>query len=354
MEPRILNVPGAGGGYPVIIGEGLLGGELVRRVRERGARSACVVTNATVAPLYGEPLAAALPGGFLAVLPDGEEHKGIESVRAVWDVLVAGGADRGTLIVALGGGVVGDTAGFAAATFMRGLPLIHAPTTLLAMLDSSIGGKTGVNLPAGKNLVGAFKDPEAVIADLSTLGTLPEVERRCGLAEAIKSALVGDAVLFGRLLSGEAIPAAGLVVAAAAVKVRLVGEDRLEHGSRAFLNLGHTFGHAIEALSGFSARHGEAVAVGLVAAARLSARLGLCPPRLPIDVERAVAGAGLPVGTGNLASGAILDAMGTDKKCRGGELPFVLLEDAGKPVLVRGVPRSDLAAVLDGMGERGA
>jgi len=346
-----LTVRGAEGVYPVIVAPGALAEALPAFVAVRGFTRAAVVTNTTLAPLYGAALAARLPGGTLITVPDGEQHKTLDTLRAIYDDLLAAGADRATLIVGLGGGVIGDVAGFAAATFMRGVPFIQAPTSLLAMVDASIGGKVGVDLPQGKNLAGAFKDPLAVFADTDALATLPEIEWRCGMAEVLKAALIGDPPLLDDLPRD---PVAGMdpvIARAIAVKIAVVNQDRLEHGPRAYLNLGHTFAHAIEQVSGYAWKHGQAVAVGMVAAARLAERRGVGRAGLAGRVEVATAALGLPVRLAGLEPADLWDAMGHDKKWRDGAATFVLLEDIGRPVIARDVPRADVLAVLDGLRE---
>lgn len=346
-----LTVRGAEGVYPVIVAPGALAGALPAFVAARGFTRAAVVTNTTLAPLYGADLVARLPGGTLITVPDGEQHKTLDTLRAIYDHLLAAGADRATLIVGLGGGVIGDVAGFAAATFMRGVPFIQAPTSLLAMVDASIGGKVGVDLPQGKNLAGAFKDPLAVFADTDALATLPEIEWRCGMAEVLKAALIGDPPLLDDLPRD---PVAGMdpvIARAIAVKIAVVNQDRLEHGPRAYLNLGHTFAHAIEQVSGYAWKHGQAVAVGMVAAARLAERRGVARAGLAGRVEVATAALGLPVSLAGLEPADLWDAMGHDKKWRDGAATFVLLEDIGRPVIARDVPRADVLAVLDGLRE---
>ncbi|HVO72149.1 MAG TPA: 3-dehydroquinate synthase [Aggregatilineaceae bacterium] len=351
MAAEPLTIRGAEGVYPVIVREGALTDALPHFVAERGFSRVAVITNTTLAPLYGAALVGRLPGGYLVSVPDGEQHKTLETMHSIYAQLLDCGADRGTLIVALGGGVIGDMAGFAAATFMRGVALVQAPTSLLAMVDASLGGKVGVDLPQGKNLVGAFKDPLAVFADTSTLRTLPEVEFRCGLAEVIKAALVGDPPLLDHLLAHGAEPVAELIARAAAVKVRLVEQDRLEKGPRAYLNLGHTFAHAIEQVSGYTWKHGEAVAVGMVAAARLSEWRELCSPGLAAHVARALAAFGLPVYCTGFEPGDLWDAMRHDKKWRDGAVRLVLLGGIGEPVIVDDASRDEVIAVLDGLRE---
>lgn len=347
-----LTVRGAAGHeYPVLIGGGLLDRDLPRFVAERGFTSVAVVTNETVGPLYGEALCASLRGEArsagvaLITVPDGEQHKTLDTVRTIYDALLAHGADRSTLVIAHGGGVVGDMAGFAAATFMRGLPLVQAPTTLLAMVDASIGGKVGVDLPQGKNLAGAFKDPLAVFADTGTLDTLPMAEQQCGLAEVLKAGLVGDPELFERLGS-HMLDAEEMIARAAAVKIGVVQQDRLEGGLRAVLNLGHTFAHALEQVSGYQWKHGHAVGLGLVAAARLSARMGLLGVQAAGEIERTVRRCGLPARYAGYEPEALWAAMRHDKKWRDGAPHFVLLEGIGRPVIRAGVARDDVLAVL--------
>jgi 3-dehydroquinate synthase len=346
-----LSVRGAEGRrYPVLVGEGLLESRLPRFVAEGGFSRVAVVTNETVAPLYGEALCERIPGAALIVVPDGEQYKTLDTVRTIYDALLAHGADRSTLVVALGGGVIGDMAGFAAATFMRGVPLVQAPTTLLAMVDASIGGKVGVDLPQGKNLVGAFKDPLAVFADVTTLHTLPVDEQQCGMAEVIKTGLIGDADLFARL-GNHAPDRTEMIARAAAIKADIVGRDRLEGGLRAVLNLGHTFAHALEQASGYAWKHGHAVAVGLMAAARLSERMGLSDGGLADAVERTLERWMLPTRFSGCTPDALWEAMRHDKKWQGGSARFVLLEGVGRPVIRADVPRDDVLAVLEELRE---
>src|SRR5574341_1611924 len=329
--------------YPVLIGPDLLFDALPRFVTERAFSSAAVITNETLAPSYGNALAGRLPGGFVISVPDGEVHKTLHTVQSMYDGLLAHGADRSALVVALGGGVIGDMAGFAAATFMRGLPLIQAPSSLLAMVDASIGGKVGVDLPQGKNLVGAFKNPLAVVSDTSVLATLPDVEFRCGLAEVIKAALIADPDLLDHLLSEGPTPIEHVIERAARVKIDIVQKDPLETGIRAVLNLGHTFGHALEQVSGYNWRHGEAVALGLVAAARLSEALDICSPEVPSMVEQVLRHVGLPVRYRGYEPSALIDAMRYDKKWHGGNARFILLRAPGDPVIRDDIP---IAAVI--------
>ncbi|MEB2287215.1 MAG: 3-dehydroquinate synthase [Anaerolineae bacterium] len=352
MEPAsILTIQGADEAYPVVIQPGALAEALPAFVGERRFSRVAVISNTIVGPLYGEALAARLPDAFLITVPDGEAHKTLGTTTALYGELLAGGCDRSSLVIALGGGVIGDLAGFVAATFMRGVALIQAPTSLLAMVDASLGGKVGVDLPQGKNLVGAFKDPLAVFADSAALHTLPPVERRCGLAEVLKAGLIADPPLVERLLASEPPPIEDVIARAVRVKKQTVEQDRLERGTRAYLNLGHTFAHAIEGVSGYAWKHGEAVALGLVAAARLSVQRGLAAPDLAATVEQAVTALGLPARYAGLDPAALWDAMRHDKKFRGGSARFVLLRATGDPCVADDVPRDAVIAVLESLRE---
>ena len=345
---RKVTVPLGERAYDVIVGEGALG--RLAEVIPATAKRAAIVTQVGVPVRVEEHLDPGIASEVF-LIGDGEQHKTLDTLRAIYNDLLAAGADRATLIVGLGGGVIGDVAGFAAATFMRGVPFIQAPTSLLAMVDASIGGKVGVDLPQGKNLAGAFKDPLAVFADTDALATLPEIEWRCGMAEVLKAALIGDPPLLDDLPRD---PVAGMdpvIARAIAVKIAVVNQDRLEHGPRAYLNLGHTFAHAIEQVSGYAWKHGQAVAVGMVAAARLAERRGVARAGLAGRVEVATAALGLPVSLAGLEPADLWDAMGHDKKWRDGAATFVLLEEVGSPVIVRDVPRADVLAVLDGLRE---
>ena len=310
------------GAYEILIGEGLLA-QLPALAGINGRFA--IVTDTNVGPLYAE----AIPGAVgVVTVSAGEQHKTLETVRFIYDRLFEMALDRKSTLVALGGGVVGDMTGFVAATFLRGIDFVQCPTTLLSMVDASIGGKTGVDMPQGKNLVGAFKQPTAVLADLATLDTLPDVEFACGMAEVIKHGILNDAELFARLERPSAHPPlsrAELIRIAIEVKRDVVQEDPFEQGRRATLNLGHTFGHAIEKVSQFTVRHGEGVAMGLVAAANLAARLELCAPALQTQIEAALVAAQLPTRIpSNLAPTALYAAMQTDKKKAAGQIRFVL------------------------------
>ncbi|MBL4847971.1 MAG: 3-dehydroquinate synthase [Planctomycetes bacterium] len=305
-----------------------------------------VISEASLLDLHGAPLLASLrAAGFQptpCLVTGGEAHKTLAAAAKCYPLLAAAGVDRSSTVLAFGGGVVGDLAGYVAATWMRGVPLVQVPTTLLAMVDSSVGGKTAVDLPQGKNLVGAFKQPEGVLSDPSLLATLPLAELRAGLGEVVKHGLIGAPALFTRLLNAPAEFATGsddeawssLVREAVAVKVQIVNEDPYERGRRAVLNLGHTFGHAFELCSGYTLRHGEAVAVGLVAAAELGVGLDLAPASLPDEIRACLTGLGLPTSLKGIDPSAARQAMGQDKKKRAGLLRFVVPQSVGDVALV--------------------
>lgn len=344
MANRI-GVSAPGGDYDIHIGHGLLA-----KVSQYVSGKTVIITNPPLAALYGNPLAASLPDAAVVTMPDGEQYKTLETVAQLYDELVATGLDRSGTVIALGGGVVGDTAGFAAATYMRGVKLVQIPTSLLAMVDSSVGGKVGVDLPQGKNLVGAFKQPDGVLIDPDVLTTLPEREWRCGMAELIKHGLLADEALLDPALwtkdhAGE------LVARAVQVKVNVVQQDPYERGVRAHLNLGHTFAHAIERVTHYQWLHGEAVGVGLVAAARLSYALGLCDSNLAEEVEDVVTNIGLPTRLGKLDAEALFAAMGTDKKWQAGHSRFVLLKGMCQPTIVEDVPKETVIQILREMAD---
>lgn len=350
-ETDCIHVSTPVGGYDILFAPGGLQ-RLDQILAARGLTGRTIVgTNTTLAPLYGRALAGQLPNAVTVTLPDGEQHKTLETCRVVYSGLAQLGLDRHGLIIALGGGVIGDLLGFVAATYMRGVRLVQVPTSLLAMVDSSVGGKTGVDLPEGKNLVGAFKQPELVVIDPDVLQTLPDIEWRCGLAEVIKHGLLADpALLDSALLQRER--AAEFIPRAVRVKVEVVQQDPFEQNIRAHLNLGHTFAHALEQVSGYTWKHGEAVAVGLVAAARLSARLGLCSPDLPAQVERLLGKVGLPVRFGPYDPANLWQAMAVDKKWQDGHNRFVLLQGIGAPVVRDNVPPEEVMAVLKELADQ--
>jgi len=358
---QTLNVALGSRSYPIYIGAGLFARpELI--VEKLAQKKAAIVTNSTIAPLYLAPLKHALEAGGVSVvsivLADGEAHKNWETLNRIFDALLEHRCERGTTLIALGGGVIGDLAGFAAATYQRGVPYIQVPTTLLAQVDSAVGGKTAINHPLGKNMVGAFYQPLAVVSDTDTLATLPPRELAAGLAEVIKYGLIRDPAFFEwlennitRLVRREPEAMAYAIERSCANKAEVVARDERESGPRALLNLGHTFGHAIEAGTGYGAwLHGEAVAAGMVLAAKLSRRLGHISAE---DARRAgalLAAAGLPVQAPALGLERYLELMGHDKKVEGGRIRFVLLKRIGEAFVSDQVPRAALADVL-GAGE---
>ncbi|MEF9943295.1 MAG: 3-dehydroquinate synthase [Burkholderiaceae bacterium] len=350
-----IDVALAGRSYSILIGPAL-----IDRIGEGLAPHAptriLVVTNTTVAPLYGERVqaaCAAVAPTALVALPDGEQYKGWDGVAQILAALVAHRADRKSLVVAVGGGVVGDMAGFAAAIYMRGLRFVQVPTTLLAQVDSSVGGKTGINLPAGKNLVGAFHQPIAVVADTDTLNTLPARELSAGLGEIIKHGLLADAAYLDQierdlpqLRACDAAELTRVIARSCEIKAGVVARDEHETGERALLNLGHTFGHAIESLAGYGTwLHGEAVGCGLCLAADLSRRLGYLSAADVSRVERIVAAAGLPVRIEGLSMLAAIESMRGDKKSEGGAIRFIVLESLGRAIQ-RTVPEDRLVQTL--------
>ncbi len=342
---QTIHVTTPSGGYDILFEPGALE-RMADILAGRGLAGRTIVgTNETLSPLYGRDLAARLPNAVTLTLPDGEQYKTLDTAAAVYSGLVKLGLDRSGLILALGGGVIGDTLGFIAATYMRGVRLVQVPTSLLAMVDASVGGKTGLDLPEGKNLIGAFKQPELVVIDTNVLATLPEAEWRCGLAEVVKHGLLADpALLDPDFLRRER--AAEFVPRAVAVKVAIVEQDPFEQHVRAHLNLGHTFAHALEQVSGYTWKHGEAVAVGLVAATRLSAALGLCGPELPAQVAALLQKLGLPTRLGRYDPEGLWRAMAADKKWRDGRPRFVLLKGIGKPLIMEGVAAHAVLPVL--------
>ncbi len=351
-------VSGMGEPYDVMVEPGALG-RLGDLLKAHGLRSPlALVCDENTGRLYGAQVAASMKAGGFAVrqivIPAGESFKTIETVMRIWQGFLAAGIERSSSVAALGGGVTGDLSGFAAATFLRGVRWVNLPTTLLAMADASLGGKTGADLPQGKNLIGAFHPPSLVVADPRTLATLPLVELRSGLAEVAKHAVIADPGLFDLLAelplqekSGQlAGPLAEIVRRAIAVKIQTIQEDPYEKGRRAALNLGHTTGHALELVSGFALRHGEAVAIGMVVAARLAERLGRTAHNgLSEELSQRLAQIGLPTAVpANLDKRAIVQAMHVDKKRRGGRVQFVLPLQIGE--VVTGVEVDD-ALILE-------
>ena len=346
-----IDVHHPGGQYAIHLGHGLLDqtGPLLRKQGQEG--QVALVTNPTVADLYAERATRSLEGaGFEVspcVVPDGEAHKNLDTLRGLYDRFIESGLDRRGVVLAMGGGVVGDMAGLAAATYLRGVPLVQLPTSLLAMVDSSVGGKVAVDHPLGKNLVGAFKQPALVIADLEALSTLPAPELANGLAEVVKAGLIGDAALFKQIEAFGPSPMAWLVERSVRVKVAVVEQDPYEQGHRVVLNLGHTFGHALELLADYALPHGAGVGVGLVAAARLSARLGFCQTELPDRVEGVLSQLGLPTTYRDHTPLQVWQAMATDKKRQGKKLRFILLRGIGDVFVTDQVAQADVLAVLD-------
>ena len=351
--------------YPVLIGPGLLprAGELLRPLLKR-ARTA-VVTDEIVAAAHGRTLLGALElAGIeaqLIPLPPGEETKSFGHLAELSGRLLDMKLDRGDLIVAFGGGVVGDLAGFAAAIYKRGIGFAQIPTTLLAQVDSSVGGKTAIDTPQGKNLIGAFHQPRLVLADLDVLATLPDRQVRAGYAEVLKYGLLGDFDFFewleangGQALAREPRALERAVARSVQMKAEIVAEDETETtGRRALLNLGHTFGHALEAETGFGDRllHGEGVALGCAMAFRFSARLGLCSRQEAERAAAAIAAAGLParlqdLGAGPFASGALVGHMAQDKKAEGGKLTFILARGIGQAFVAKDVDPGEVRAFL--------
>ena len=343
--------------YPIHIGSGLIDVPEAFAAAPSSALGV-IVSNTTVAPLYGERLARTLGRRHrrieTIVLPDGEAHKDWATLNLIFDGLLKLGADRKTVLYALGGGVIGDMTGYAAASYMRGVPFVQVPTTLLAQVDSSVGGKTGINHPLGKNMIGAFYQPAAVVADLDVLATLPPRELRAGLAEVIKYGPIADAGFLGwveenvdALLACDAAALAHAVRRSCEIKAEVVGADEREAGLRAILNFGHTFGHAIEAGLGYGEwLHGEAVGCGMVLAAALSARLGLLPPADAGRIAALVRRAGLPVRPPAFGTARWLELMRLDKKAEAGEIRFVLLDAQGHAVM-RPAPDALVGEVLD-------
>lgn len=354
--PQTIDVSLGERSYPVWIGRGLLDDNARWRAALRG-RHALIISNRTVAPLYLERVTRGLAGlhwsSFL--LDDGEAHKSFANVGLALDALATLGATRDACVIALGGGVVGDLAGFTAACWMRGIDFIQMPTTLLAMVDSSVGGKTGVNLPAGKNLAGAFHQPRAVVADIGTLDSLPDREYRAGIAEIIKGAAIGDTAFFAWLeqhAKGLSARDETALVHAIATKVRykagVVARDETEQGERALLNLGHTFGHALETAGRYTTLlHGEGVAVGMLLAARLSERLGMSAPADTLRLEQLLKEVGLPT---TVPPGTdpeqLLALMRLDKKNTAGTLRLILWRGIGRAEIVSGVNEADVLAIL--------
>lgn len=342
--------------YPIYIGEQLLERSDLLLPAIKG-KQVCIVTNETVAPLYLDQCKKALAGYQVveAILPDGESYKHLDTVNTIFDALLEAKHNRTTTLIALGGGVVGDMTGFAAACYQRGVHFIQMPTTVLSQVDSSVGGKTGVNHPLGKNMIGAFHQPNAVMADMSTLKTLPERELSAGIAEIIKYGLIIDAPFFDwiesnieRLMSLDIEALSYAVKRSCECKALVVAQDETEQGIRAILNLGHTFGHAIEAHQGYGNwLHGEAVAVGMVMAADLSSRMGWIDAEVLSRLVELTLKAKLPIkGPSDMSVDDFLGYMLVDKKVLDGSIRLVLLEALGKAVVTSDVPSDLLRAVI--------
>ncbi len=343
--------------YDIVIGSGLLGASECHQDLPRGS-TALIVSNQTVAPLYADKLAAALKGLYPSVgqlvLPDGEAHKDWTTLNLIFDRLLEQACDRKTVLYALGGGVIGDMTGFAAACYMRGVPYVQVPTTLLSQVDSSVGGKTAINHPAGKNMIGSFYQPRLVIADLDTLDSLPEREISAGLAEVIKYGPIADNEFFiwleqnlDNLLRRDKPSLLHAIRRSCEIKAWVVGQDEREAGLRAILNFGHTFGHAIESALGYGQwLHGEAVGCGMVMAADLSSRMGLIDKTYLQRITDLVRRAGLPVQAPALGASTYIELMRVDKKAEAGKLQFVLIEAPGRAG-VHGVDEALLAEVIE-------
>jgi len=364
-SPITVPVPLGDRAYDILVGRGLLN-DAGARIAALGARAAAIVTDAHVGPLYGQALAAALEGAGLrtcvTTLPPGEATKSFAFLEQACDAVLEARIERGDLVVALGGGVIGDLAGFAAAAVRRGVRFVQVPTTLLSQVDSSVGGKTGINSRHGKNLVGAFHQPSLVIADTALLDTLPGRELRAGYAEVAKYGLIDDAGFFAwceahwrGIFSGG--PERDEAVAQSCrAKAAVVVRDEREDGDRALLNLGHTFGHALERITRYDSTrlvHGEGVAIGLNLAFRFSAFLGLCPPADAERVEAHFAAAGLPTRLTQVPGGSgtaedLLDAMAQDKKVKGGALTFILARGIGRSFIAPGIGADKVRAFLAG------
>ena len=342
--------------YPIDIAPSLIDDPTIIARHVAGKRVA-IVTNDVVAPLYLDRLKGALTSVgkdvVTIILPDGEEEKNWQNLNRVFDILLAEKCDRSTTLIALGGGVIGDLTGYAAASYMRGVPFIQVPTTLLAQVDSSVGGKTGINHPLGKNMIGAFYQPQCVIADTSTLNTLPPRELAAGLAEVIKHGAITPGDFFDwieanidQLVARDPAALAYAIRRSCEIKADVVRQDEREGGLRAILNFGHTFGHAIEAGLGYGEwLHGEAVGCGMVMAADLSRRMGFIDAATLERVKALVQAAGLPIAAPPMSAARWIELMQVDKKAAGGEINFILLKPLGHPVITT-APRDLLEATF--------
>jgi 3-dehydroquinate synthase len=341
--------------YPIVIGAGLLADRDLLGAQIPG-RDLLIVTNTTVAKLYLAKLTHCFAQRRVAecILPDGEQHKTLQTAGWVFDALVGNKMNRDVTVLALGGGVVGDIAGFAASCYQRGVGYVQLPTTLLAQVDSSVGGKTGVNHSAGKNLIGAFYHPRAVIVDTNALKTLPDRELRSGLAEVIKYGCVWDPLLFDwldrnivALLARDEAALTYAIARSCEIKAKVVARDEREHDLRAILNFGHTFGHAIEAATGFETfLHGEAVGLGMLIAADLSQRLGMVEAAVKTRIQDILQRAGLPLEAPRIGAARALELMQMDKKVQAGAVRLVLLEKLGRAVITAKYSQAVLDATL--------
>lgn len=343
--------------YPIHIGDGLLR-QADLLLPHLAQKRVAIVTNTTVAPLYLAQVTGTLKAAGVSitpiVLPDGEVYKNWETLNLIFDALLRDRAERKTTLIALGGGVIGDMTGFAAASYQRGVPFIQIPTTLLSQVDSSVGGKTGINHPLGKNMIGAFYQPRVVLADTDTLKTLPARELSAGLAEIIKYGLIWDVEFLGwleanmdKLRALEATAITHAIHRSCEIKAQVVGQDEREGGIRAILNLGHTFGHAIETGMGYGTwLHGEAVGAGMVMAADASRRMGWISEADVARTRRLICSAGLPDVAPDLGLDRYLEFMGHDKKVESGKMRFVLLKKLGEAVITGDVPEATLRDTL--------
>lgn len=344
--------------YDILIGRDLLprvGDHLVRQER---TRRALVVTNPAVNKLYGKILSEGLQNAGLGIecveIPEGETHKTLQDAQTVYDHLIQNQYDRNTLLVALGGGVIGDMTGFIAATFLRGVPYIQVPTTLLSQVDSSVGGKTAVNHPQGKNLIGAFYQPQLVVIDLDSLSSLPADEFRAGMAEIIKYGIIEDSSLFAfleknseKILAQDTECLAHIIETSCAIKAKVVERDERESNYRMVLNFGHTIGHAVEALTDYTQfKHGEAIAIGMVYAAKLSCQLGQCSQETVQRIESLVNQYGLPSHLPEFSVDEYIQTMYRDKKAHDKNIRFILVKDIGCVEIVDRVAEADIQKVL--------
>jgi 3-dehydroquinate synthase len=338
--------------YPILIGRSLLD----TAAQHIPGRDLVLITNTTVGPLFAPRLTTGLSNRRLieVVLPDGEQHKTFANISRILDVMVANRLGRDCVVVALGGGVIGDMAGFAAACYQRGVDFVQIPTTLLAQVDSSVGGKTGVNHPGGKNLIGAFHQPVAVLADISTLDSLPARELRAGLAEVIKYGLIRDAVFFDwleanldALLAREPAALAHAIRRSCEIKAEIVGRDEREQGERALLNLGHTFGHAIESATSYKTwLHGEAVGAGMLMAAAMSREIGEMQPHEVARLQHLLERTGLPTAAPDVTADTAFEHMQIDKKVKSGRIRLVLLRGIGTSYVTADYPDAALRTTL--------